>query len=235
MGWGMSMGIGWPNASASAGPSVPKESYHIYNCANEESVDTNPYPIGSFLTGDRILINEGSAYGYIYTPVEPIHSGYSISSLPFGYGYERCNDSNIILSAVLGGGEAEDSYNIVLNGTENFGEDIPVISYGDYEITVRVHYECAFNNGEDDLYRNGYVDVITNIYNIPGGGTATLNGEGTYAFSTPGAYDLVSFEYYMDPLTIQNTYGPYDTGWEWYNRFVTDNGNIWTFYWPLQF
>ena len=216
----------------------PLESYNVYNCPNEETNYTFSYPVGDFVVGDRVLINEnGNRYGFINS-TEPADSGdNNISSLPIGYVDFRCNDSSVVLSAVLGGGEADDSYNIVLNGTENFGEDIPVISdeFLDYEITVRVHYECAFNNGESDLSRNGYVDVITNTYNIPGGGAATLNGEGTYAFSTPGGYDLVSFEYYMNPLTIKNTYGPYNIGWEWYNRFVTDNGNAWTFTWPFEF
>jgi len=212
----------------------PLESYNVYNCPNEETNYTVSYPVGNFVVGDRVLINEGNRYGFINS-TEPADSGdNNISSLPIGYVDFRCYDSNINLSAVLGGGEAEGEYFILLNGAENLGQSIPVISDIDldYEITVRVHYDCAFNNGESDLYRNGYVDVITNTYNIPGGGTATLNGEGTFAFTTPVGYDLVSFGYYMNPLTIKNTYGPYNTGYDWYNSFVTDNGNAWKFYWP---
>lgn len=235
MGWGNGIGIGWPNASASAGPPIPKESYDIYNCVASENNNTNPYPVGSFFVGDRVLINGGGSYGYIQSTIESTPGGYSLTSLPFGYGYERCNDSTVALTSDLIPTPDElYKYSIVLNGTENFEEDIPVISneFLDYEITVRLHYEASFNGGA--LIKTGYVDIVTNTYNIPGGETATIAT--VFAFNVlPEELTLDYYNYYMDPLTIKNTYGPYNTGWDYLNKFVTDNGNIWTFYWPTEF
>ena len=234
MGWGNGIGIGWPNTSASAGPPVPQESYGFNNCVAEEYNISNPYPVGSFFVGDRILINEGSAYGYLTESIPATPGGYSISSLPFGYSYNRCIDSEVSLTTelILTPGQLFE-YSIVLNGAEIFGEDIPVISNGDldYEITVRVHYEASFNGGA--LIEDGFVDIITNTYNIPGGDTATIAT--VFAFNLPPQENILDYyNYYMDPLTIQNTYGPYNIS-EGYSRFLTDNGNAWVFNWPFEF
>jgi len=233
MGWGQGIGIGWPNASASATP-VPQESYYFYNCVAEEQNNSNPYPIGSFLVGDRILINEGSNYGYIIEAIPESTSSYTISSLPIGYTGAVCIDSNVSLtsSLILTPGQLFE-YSIELNGTENFGQDIPVISNGDlnYEITVRIHYEASFNSGA--LIKTGFVDIITNTYNIPGGATANIST--VFAFNLPAQANILEYyNYYIDPLTIQNTYGPYHIS-DGYSQFLTDNGNAWSFNWPSEF
>lgn len=220
--------IGRPNVSSAPGP---QESYYFYNCVAEEWNNSNPYPVGSFTPGYRVLINDGGNYGYIIEAIPESTSSYTISSLPIGYTGAVCIDSNVSLasSLILTPGQLFE-YSIELNGTENFGQDIPVISNGDldYEITVRIHYEASFNSGA--LIKTGFVDISTNTYNIPGGATANIST--VFAFNLPPQENILDdYNYYMEPLTIQNTYGPYHIS-DGYSQFLTDNGNAWAFDWP---
>lgn len=234
MGWGNGIGIAWPNASASAGPPVPQESYILYNCVGEETLYTDPYLVGSFLAGDRVLINEGYGYGYIDSTTPSTFNGWTISNLPIGYQPSVCIDSNVVLtSSLIPDPDQLFKYLIELKGIDVAGLGNVVVSDPtlDYNIAVRINYEAIFNDGA--LIKTGFVDISTNTYDIEGSFAATIAT--VFAFNVPPAlWVLTSFNYYMEPLTIQNTYGPYNIS-DGYSRFLTNYGNAWAFNWPFEF
>jgi hypothetical protein len=146
MGWGNGIGIGWPNASASAGPPVPQESYVFNNCVAAEENNSNPYPVGSFTPGYRILIDEGYGYGYI-TEVIPAGPGASnISNLQIGDQGAVCIDSDVLLtSSLIPDPDQLFKYLIELKGIDIAGLGNVVASDPtlDYNIAVRINYEAS--------------------------------------------------------------------------------------------
>jgi len=233
MGWGNGISIGWPNASASAGPPIPQESYTFYNCVADEQNNSNLYPVGSFTPGYRVLIDEGYGYGYILEAIPAGTGASNISNLPIGYQPSVCIDSNVVLtSSLIPDPDQLFQYLIELKGIDVAGLGNVVASDAnlDYNIAVRINYEASFNSGA--LIKTGFVDISTNTYDIEGSFTATIAT--VFAFNVPPViWDLDYYNYYMEPLTIQNTYGPYNIS-DGYSRFLTDNGNAWAFNWPEQ-
>lgn len=219
--------VGRPNTASN----VPKESYIIYNCVAEEGQYSNKYPIGSFNVQDRVYFPQSDSYGYIDEVISPI-LGISLQSLPFGGCDYRCNDSNVSLSLEINNdiGDPTDWY-VKLYGIESFGEDIPVISYGNYTLNVQIYYNLSLFNGDNYINHSGTATLIQDTYNITSDGNELIVSEAI--FSAPEGYGIWEiYELYISNISISNTYGPYNTNWDYDNRFLTDNGNVWTFYWP---
>ena len=212
--------------------SVPKESYSIYDCTAEEYQDTNKYPIVYFNIGDRVYLPESGSYGYIDTII-PSKFGVTLQSLPIGYCNYRCNDSDVSLSLDIKNdiGVPTDWY-AKLYGIEVFGEDIPVISYANYTLTVQFYFDLELFDGDNYINHSGTSGFVQDTYNINSDENVLIDTK--FLFNTPEGYGISSInQLYVTSVFISNTYGPYYIGWEYNNRFLTDNGNVWTFYWPI--
>ena len=188
MGWGNGMSIGWPNASAYAGPVIPQESYNIYNCPGEENLVTNPYPVGSFQPGYRIQIGNYS-YGYIDSATTPMAGGESIANFPIGYVANQCNDTDVELSWNI---EPDGSpldftcflYAQKIGGNEN-------INATNNELVVYIYYNFILDNDEaPSINRVGTVQVVVPSYSINNGYNyiCLLSTRGNRPFARPPAY-----------------------------------------------
>lgn len=232
MGWGQGIGIGWPNASASAVPPGPQESYTFYNCVAEEYNNTNQYPAGSSIPGYRVVINN-TQYGYITDVIPSTNVGYNISNLPIGYVDNRCNDCNVYLSPTLNNGYGENwQYYMDLTGIEQLGE---VEFASDVNtLTVNVNYYVYFesNEGPGPVTRQGDVQFIIPTYLINAGTSALLDS--MYIFDIPqNDYFISESAIVVTSIEIADMeLGPYDTGYDVPNKYVTNYGNVWTFSYP---
>ena len=224
MGWGNGIGIGWPNATSGSTPIV-YESYNIYNCPGEENLTTDPYPVGSFMPGYRVLIN-GDDYGYIIEALPDQFGGTSILDLQINdISIDRpCVDSNINI-----GIEA------ILNEADvvscNIGAGITGIvvdnNTGSFPISFNINWTANVEDGE--------------------GSATTINGVKTMNFVSPiwpigssliaenVVLDYLSAGWYTTALTasisdfqIENS-TVFNVGWDLPNLYLTTYGNTWEF------
>jgi len=303
MGWGMSMGIGWPNASAYSTPPVPTsvyyqidnwclgeeypggyttqlvdpniyhtgdyvfstdlgagvllgapqstpesqfaivgpsypycppplESYTIYDCIEGQYYITGPYEQGWFGKGNRVYTDYGN-YGYVYQIEQAQEGNTDTEAFPIGYVDNRCNDCNVTFSFQLGGGEGENDYNILLFATESLGEVNFQSSINPLFINLQYVIEFVDEETGSPVYRYGNVQFQINEYIVGADSENIYLGE-EYAFNLSGGpYNISNTRFAVTEISVNPTaFDPYDTGWVVPNRYVTNYGNVWTFYYP---
>lgn len=222
----MGIGIGWPNATSGGSAPISLESYAIYSCSGEESLISEPYQVGSFVPGNRIGIS-GTNYGYIESVI-PESTGETISNFPIGPVDYTCNDSDIYLSVQFQ--QIGNNCNFTLYGYMYPGS-LSVISNVN-PLSVDVLYYIPFiDEFGSSLIRSGTKTIQVNTYNVPVDVLTVLQSE--FVFTVPSGYTPEYIELSVTNVEIGNIYNsPYDTGWEYPNKYVTNYGNVWTFFWP---
>ena len=208
-------------------------SYNVYDCIQEEYYTTGYYNIDSLGLGNRVNTQSGN-YGWVADTTEgPQEHDAPTSPFQIGYVDYRCNDCNVTFSFELGGGEEENAFNIILFATESLGEVNFESSTNTLFVTVQ--YEIEFEEEETGtpLYRKGSVQFQIDKYIVGSGSENTYLGE-EYAFTLPGgAWDTVGTNIYVTDMNVGNiALGPYFTGWDEDNKYITTYGNAWTFYYP---
>jgi hypothetical protein len=225
MGWN-GIGIGWPNASASAAPPVPQESYNFYNCVAEEYNYSSQYPVGSFVPEHRVVI-DNSVYGYITETIPPGPGGSNISNLSIGDVNNRCSDSTVTFS-----------FELNIDGSVYY-LDLDATNAGpiDFESTINeliisVNYSIYLTSDENPpITESGSATFTIPSYLVTAGqGLFNLGEE--YIFEHEG-YNVDSEVYDVTSISINSTLlGPFNTGWDENNKYLTEYGNVWTFYYP---
>jgi hypothetical protein len=222
MGWGNGISIGWPNASAYV---ALQESYNIYSCAVGDTLVTNPYPIGSFQPGYRIQIDEG-LYGYVDSITTSTQGGYSIANFPIGYVANQCNDADVELSWNIDDGDPG-TFTCYLYAQKIGGE--ANINANSNPLSVYIYYNIILENaGGSTIFREGTVVVTAESYSI--NNTYDYIGE-AQAFTAPNGYYIINSDSQIVSLFVANNYNSFNyNGGDIDNRWVTNYGNVWTFY-----
>jgi len=225
------IGVGWPNATSIGLCLGPGESYSVYDCILESTYVTGLYEPGTFNEGDRVYTQQGN-YGYIQNLEIPRTGGIDTEAFPIGFVDNRCNDCTVNLNAIINNdGENAEEWFIYLDGTESLDEVNFQSNVNTLFVTVSYYAQLeAPESGP--ITESGFVTFEITSYNIPAGGEAVLLGS-INAFTTPDGEDyyIVNSETTITNISIEQTaLGPYDTGWDVPNKYVTEYGNVWTMY-----
>ena len=211
------------------------ESYYVFDCIAGEYYITGPYEQGTMSNGIRVYTESGN-YGYIQSIVDPPQEGNTdTEAFPIGNVDNRCDDCNVTFSFQLGGGEGENDYNILLFATESLGEVNFQSSIN--PLFINLQYEIEFVDEEtgSPVFRYGNVQFQINEYIVGAGSENTYLGE-EYAFNLSGGpYNIGNTRFAVTEISVNPTaFDPYDTGWVVPNKYVTNYGNVWTFYYPTE-
>lgn len=221
----MSMGIGWPNASAQATPPVPLETYLISDCLGNYDPRWSQYlPVGTLSIGQRVPTTSSTViptYGIIqeigqtFGPLvaEPVTNIYTDCSI----------QSNIQISIVAAGND------INFLATLLSGNEIDYVFTG--SITFQGFASWIDGDGEPhEIDVNGNIAIDT---------TNHIIGIADYLTS----YEVDNVGY---PITITNmkildlslSPGFYNYGDASQNnstQIVTPEGNLWNWTYPGQY
>ena len=224
MGWGIGNGIGWPNASASAGPPPPQESYSFYDSVSQEYGISKSYNVGSFLPGYRVIVDPGK-YGYIDTAIEP-QDGTELTNLPIGYVDFRDLDATVQFTIQF---SIDEGLNLIAGiRANNFG---PILftpngtSNQDVEFNFSYNISYADANG-DPATTNGIANIVISEYYVPAGSNEIIS---EYIIISHNASELFGSEYSMYNFLI-NSSTVYSSE-QGQGVFLTDYGNAWRCTW----
>ena len=203
-------------------------SYNVYDCIQEEPYTTGYYNTGTFGNGNRVYTQSGN-YGYVANTTEaPQEHDAPTSPFPIGYVDYRCNDCNVTFNFELQSDGSDWYLDLYVNndGEVPFQSDIN-------ELIINVNYSAYLTSDEDPpITMSGSVTFEIPSYNVPSGVEGYHLGE-EYAFSANEVYNVDSDSYGVTSMSVNPiALGPYDTGWYVPNRYVTNYGNVWTFYYP---
>jgi hypothetical protein len=222
MGFGMSNGIGWPNASAQATPPLPLETYLISDCLGNYSPRWSQYlPIGTLSVGQRVpttsstvtptygIIQEiGTTFGpLVAEPVENIYYNCKTQSM-IEISIEVEGNDIIFLATLVGGNEIDYVFtgNISFQGFAQWMDD----DYNEYEIeiddTITIHLENHI------IVTNAYLTS----YKVDNGGytIGITNMQINNLSLSPGFYN------YGDASQNNST------------QIITPNGDLWNWTYP---
>lgn len=208
-------------------------SYDIHDCIQQENYTTGYYDEGTLLLGDRVYTEDD--YGYVAEILAGPEEGDTYTSpFPIGYVDNRCNDCDVTFSFELVGGEGENEFDIALLATESLGEVNFKSDTNALFVTLQYYIEFVEEDSGAPLYKYGSVQFQINEYNVASGSVNNYLGF-QYAFTLPnGAWDLATTSFVVTGMSVGNTaLGPYYTGWDENNKYITTYGNAWTFYYPL--
>jgi len=229
MGWGIGIPIGWPNATSGGGTPIIYESYQFYNCVAEEYNSTNQYPVGTFTTGDRVLINGGNAYGYLLEPILPTTSGYTLLDLPINQiSINRpCLDSNITIGILANIGET----GVI---TCNIGANITGLvvdnNTGSFPISFNIDWTAEIADGEGSVATLEGAKKITFATNVWPIGSSIIAENVLLSEGIPG-WSTDALTASINGFEIENSY-VFETGWNYPNKYITTFGNTWQFQYP---
>ena len=203
-------------------------SYTVYDCQLGEYYTTGPYEEGTITEGGRVYTQSGN-YGYVNSIVEPpIEGDTSTEAFPIGYVDYRCNDCSVTFNFEL----QSDGSDWYLDLYVNNDAEVPFQSDIN-ELIIDVNYSAYLTSDEDPpITRSGSVTFEIASYNVPSGVEGWHLHE-QYAFSANEVYNVETDSYGVTSMSVNPiALGPYDTGWDVPNKYVTDYGNVWTFYYP---
>jgi hypothetical protein len=210
-------------------PVTALESYVIVDCILGEEYTSGYYDAGNFALGDRVYTQYGN-YGWVQNTTTA-QEGDQSEGFPIGYVADRCNDCNVTFIFEV---RTEDDGNWYVDLYVNNDGDVPFQSDAN-ELIIDVNYEVYLTAPEDPpVTMAGTVTFEIPSYNVPNGAEGYFLAE-QYAFSLGGGgdYDVASEQFYVTSISVDPiALGPYDTGWSRNNRYVTEYGNVWTFYYP---
>ena len=203
-------------------------SYSVYDCQLGEYYTTGPYEEGTITEGGRVYTQSGN-YGYVNSIVEPPQEGNTdTEAFPIGYVDYRCNDCSITFNFELQSDGSDWYLDLYVNndGEVPFQSDIN-------ELIIDVNYSAYLTSEEDPpITMSGSVTFEIASYNVPSGVEGWHLHE-QYAFSASEDYNVETDSYGVTSMSVNPiALGPYDTGWDVPNKYVTDYGNVWTFYYP---
>lgn len=190
----MSMGIGWPNASAYSGPPIVTEKYLVSDCTGYYSTFTSTaYPVGTFQVNDRVYYNDGdSSFGLI----DSISEGTSEFTIyPTGINTINCFDNSINFNSYNDIDGQNFVFTVELESITNF-----VSTSSQYQMTVP-YYNSALVVVYVYDPSGGYFDDIFTSFS----GQLVLNN---YNFF-PGTQEIIS----VDKTITGPPYGFVLTGW----------------------
>jgi len=208
-------------------PVTALESYVIVDCILGEEYTSGYYDAGNFALGDRVYTQYGN-YGWVQN-ITTAQEGDQSDGFPIGYVDDRCNDCIVSFSFQVDS-DGGDFY-LGLYATESLGE-VPWASDVN-ELIINVNY--SINIGFDEsppINMNGSATFEIPSYNVPNGIENYFIGD-EYLFSLSEDASVNYDEFNVTSISIIDTaLGPYDIGWNVPNRYVTNYGNVWTFYYP---
>jgi len=201
-------------------------SYNVYDCIQEESYITGYYNAGTFGSGDRVYTQSGN-YGYVNNPVEYQEGDIDTEAFPIGFVDYTCNDCNVNLSATITKEDVGVFY-INLFGHETLGDQPFQSSIN--TLYASVNYTVQLSDGEGDFLNiSGSYNFEINSYNIPAGHIVQLASN--FAFNAGEIYGIDEQNVQITSINFDGiALGPYDTGWDSPNKYVTNYGNVWTMY-----
>jgi hypothetical protein len=208
-------------------PVTALESYVIIDCITGQDYISGYYDVGNFALGDRVYTQYGN-YGWVQNTATA-QEGNQDDGFPIGYVDNRCNDCNVSFSFDPIRGEGE--YYLDLLATESFGE----VAFQSTQNTllISVHYYMAFSQEEGpNIDKEGTINFVIPSYNVAAGATDKIGSEYMFAINTENT-NLISQDFYVTTIEVVDTaLGPYNIDWDVPNKYVTNYGNVWTFYYP---
>lgn len=209
-------------------PVAALESYVIVDCILGQEYTSGYYDAGNFALGDRVYTQYGN-YGWVQN-ITTAQEGDQGEGFPIGYVADRCNDCNVNLSATI---TKEDVgvFNINLFAKEMLGE--VNFESSDNQLDVYVNYYVVLGNNEDpDIIKEGEYLFEISSYNVPSGSEEIIGTDSI--FNAPESYGIIEQAVQITSINFDGiALGPYDTGWDIPNKYVTNYGNVWTMYYEL--
>ncbi len=210
-------------------PVTALESYVIIDCITGQDYTSGYYDAGNFALGDRVYTQYGN-YGWVQN-ITTAQEGDQSDGFPIGYVDDRCNDCTVSFSFDPVRGEGE--YYLNLLATESQGD----VAFQSTQNTllISVYYFMTFSQEEGpDTDREGTINFAIPSYNVGAGSEFILLGNEFMFNINTETFSLIEQNFYVTTIEVVDTeLGPYDTGWVVPNKYVTNYGNVWTFYYPL--
>jgi len=205
-------------------PVTALESYVIVDCITGQEYTSGYYYAGNFALGDRVYTKYGN-YGWVQNITTAQEGDQDEGGFSIGYVADRCNDCNVGLWVTI---TKEDvgTFNINLFAKEMLSE--VNFQSSNNELDVYVNYYAVLSNDEDpDIIRSGSYLFEISSYNVPSGTTEIIGTD--FIFNAPESYSIIEQTVQITSINFDGiALGPYDTGWDKPNRYVTNYGNVWT-------
>ena len=226
----MSMGIGWPNASAYSGPPVPiYERYYVSDCVGYVGdFTTVDYTIGTYQLGDRVTYEKNgyNSFGLIDSITTNVSDDIEITST--GINTNVCFDNQLHFNSNI---YREDTQITVDFDCYPYTEDFDGTD-SDYAIhyiyNIQIYYTYSDGESDNQIFIQGTINDA-NYYFIQGQNNylGTAVGE---MYVLPDYWEIV-YEDTQPYFSHTNSYTANDCNEEY---FMRENGYTFSATFPTQ-